>query len=242
MGRVIIQPYTTKDPISLMGLESAVCVGADVSDLNKNLKRGLDCIEAQHGRVLEFPQLYLEIKGYSARVIRELYTHIAGGPTRLQQSTRYIDYEHGFEFITPPSVKKDPEAEKVYTDTIKHIQNGLLMLDGLGVPREDSAMLLPLGMTSDIVLRTNLRNVVDMSRQRMCSRAYWEFRELFNDLLNALGGYSEEWKVLIEMRLFAPKCEITGYCTEKKSCKHMPSKKVPFNLCVNRLISDKTND
>ncbi len=40
------------------------------------------------------------LEGYSARVIRKWYTHIGGQPTRLQASTRYIDYEHGFSYVT----------------------------------------------------------------------------------------------------------------------------------------------
>lgn len=57
--------------------------------------------------MLEFPQIYLEISGYSARVIRELYTHISGAPTRLQASTRYIDYTNeGFDCIIPKSIEK----------------------------------------------------------------------------------------------------------------------------------------
>lgn len=50
------------------------------------------------------------LDGYSARVIREWYTHIGGSPTRLQASTRYIDYEHGFDYVVPPSIEKDEAA------------------------------------------------------------------------------------------------------------------------------------
>ena len=56
-----------------------------------------------------------------------------------------------------------------------------------------------------------------MSRQRMCTRAYWEYRELFNDICKALSEISEEWKWIVD-NLFKPKCEQFGYCTEKKSC------------------------
>ena len=78
-------------------------------------------------------------------------------------------------------------------------------------------MLLPLGMTTKIVDRRNLRNLVDMSHQRMCTRAYWEYRQLFNDICNALREYSDEWRWIVD-NLFKPKCDVFGYCTEKKSC------------------------
>ena len=91
------------------------------------------------------------------------------------------------------------------------------------IPREDAALLLPLGMTTKIVDKRNLRNLIDMSHQRMCTRAYWEYRELFSDIAQALAGISEEWKYIVE-NYFVPKCELTGYCTEKKSCGRKPKK------------------
>ena len=177
------------------------------------------------GGTKEFPQVFIELNDYSAKVIRELYTHIAGGPTRLQASTRYIDYEHGFTYVTPHTVEANAEAKEVFDNIMKAIQNGMLKLDGLGIPREDSSMVLPMGMTTKIVMRTNLRHLIDMSRQRMCSRAYWEYRELFADILDALREYSPEWKELIDdVKVFMPKCDALGYCPEKKSCGRRPGK------------------
>lgn len=66
----------------------------------KNYKRGLDCIKSNHGRVFEFVNIEAIIEDYSARVIREWYTHIGGSPTRLQSSTRYVNYDN-FEYIIP---------------------------------------------------------------------------------------------------------------------------------------------
>ncbi|MCR5830423.1 MAG: FAD-dependent thymidylate synthase [Lachnospiraceae bacterium] len=227
MGTITIQDLTTKNPITLMGMESGICYNSNTSDPEKNYKRGLECVKTNHGRVLEYPQVYMVIDGYSAKVIRELYTHIGGAPTRLQASTRYIDYEHGFEYVTPAKVKANPEALDVYNSTIDVIKNALLKLDTLGIPREDSSMVLPLCMTTKVVLRTNLRNLSDMSRQRMCTRAWWEFRQLFNDIVTALSSYSEEWKTLTtdaSLNLFSPKCEVLGYCPEKNSCGRKPKK------------------
>ncbi len=227
MGTIIIQEETTKNPISLMGRESGICYNSNTSDEAKNYKRGIDCILSNHGRVLEYPQVYMIIDGYSAKVIRELYTHIGGMPTRLQASTRYIDYEHGFDYVTPPKIEADPQALSTYKEVIDTITSALGKLDSLGIPREDSSMVLPMCMTTKIVLRTNLRNLVDMSRQRMCSRAWWEFRGLFKDILDALDAYSDEWHKLVsrdELGIFAPKCDVFGFCPEKNSCGRKPKK------------------
>lgn len=221
MGQVIIQNYTTKEPITMIGVEAGVCQGADTSDPKKNYKRGIECLENEHGRTFEFPDVYMILDEYSARVMREWYTHIGGAPTRLQASTRYIDYEHGFDYVTPPSILANDNALTVWQDLMCYIADSLQTLEELGVPREDSALGLPLGMTTKVVCKHNLRNLIDMSHQRMCSRAYHEYRGVFGDVLNALREYSDEWAYLVD-HYFMPKCKYMGFCKEKRSCGLMP--------------------
>lgn len=218
MGTITILPETTKNPITLIGQRAGVCWGADITDDRKNYKRGIDCIKSNHGRTFEYVNVEMIINGYSARVGREWYTHIGCLPTRLQASTRYIDYNN-FDYVVPKSIKnnKDNDAWTTYFQTMNCIREACEKLDCMGIPREDIAMLLPLGMTTEIVDKRNLRNLVDMSHQRMCTRAYWEYRELFNDICGALREYSSEWNQVVDY-LFVPKCELFGYCTEKKSC------------------------
>ena len=210
---------TTKNPLTLIGEMAGVCWGADTTDPAKNYKRGMDCIESGHGRTLEFVNVEMVLDGYSARVIREWYTHIGGAPTRLQASTRYIDYGE-FEYVTPPSIENDENALARYREAMGAISWALRNMPG--IPREDIAMLLPLGMTTRIVDKRNLRNLIDMSRQRMCNRAYWEFRELFDDVLDALSDYSEEWRTLTNNAIFGAKCELTHTCPEKHGCGKYP--------------------
>ena len=217
MGKVVIQEETPLNPITLIGKQAGICYGADTSDPTKNFKRGLDCLKSNHGRTLEFPDVYIILDGYSARVIREWYTHIGGAPTRLQASTRYIKYQNGFDYIIPPSIKNSPPACDEYKAAMDTILTTLRALEERGIPKEDSANLLPLGMTTKIVCKHNLRNLIDMSHQRECTRAYWEYRQLFNDLKKALRSYSSEWEYIINT-FFMPKCELYGKCTEKNSC------------------------
>ena len=228
---VTILPYTTKTPLEMMGYCAGVCWGANVSDAEKNIKRGLDCIESDHGRVLEFPEVYAVLEGYSARVIREWYTHIGGMPTRLQASTRYIDYTD-FDYFEPVKIFTNAEAHEVYKNIMNQIADACVQLDNLGIPREDTANALPLGMTTKIIDKRDLRNIVDMSHQRECARAYHEFRRLFQDYLNALCDYSDQWAQIIEMTM-KPKCEVIGHCPEKRSCGRMPKKEMINNQSIN---------
>ena len=61
MGKVIIQTeYTTKNPITMIGTEAGICWGADTTNQEKNYKRGIDCLENEHGRTFEFPDITLQ--------------------------------------------------------------------------------------------------------------------------------------------------------------------------------------
>ena len=222
MGTVTILPETTRDPISLIGRRAGVCWGADITDEKKNYRRGLDCLESNHGRTLEFVNIEMVLDGYSARVIREWYTHIGGAPTRLQASTRYINYAD-FPYVSPGKIEENEQAREIYRGMMSSVSDALRKLEEIGIPREDAGMLLPLGMQTRVVDKRNLRNLIDMSRQRMCTRAYWEYRRLFADVLAQLRSLSEEWAYIIDHYMM-PKCEMLGYCPEKYSCGRKPKK------------------
>ena len=73
MGTVTIQNPTTIDPITCIGEEAGICWGANVEDKEANYKRGVDCIECNHGRTMEFPQVYMVLDGYSDEEINDVF-------------------------------------------------------------------------------------------------------------------------------------------------------------------------
>lgn len=215
---------TTKNPITTIGKYAGVCYGSNIADNDKNYKRGLDCFDSGHGRVLESVKVSMIIDGYSAKFCRELYTHVGGSPMRLQSSTRYIDYAlKGFDYVTPPTIESCEAAKIIYEDCMNYLRKTCLLLENINIPKEDASMLLPLGMTSKMVWNGNLRCLLEMSHQRMCARAYWEYRKFMKELCLKLSEIDEEWKFVVS-NYFMPKCKISGYCTEKFSCGAMPKK------------------
>lgn len=210
-----IMPETTFTPLELIGKCAGVCrAGADTQSHEANIKRAIGCIESGHGRALEFVDVYLHISGYSARVIREWYTHIGGAPTRLQESTRYANCEE-CEFTLPKNLA--PRQFAAFESAMCNARTQYARLVELGIPLEDAALVLPLGMHTAIVDKRNLRNLVDIFHQRACNRAYWEFRDLMAEIKEALSGYSSQWRRIADM-LFVPKCVALGYCPETHSC------------------------
>lgn len=234
MGHVEILETTTKNPITHIGFAAGICWGGKTDDPEINYERGLDCIKSNHGRTIECVMIDTVISGYSARVIREWYTHIGGLPTRLGASTRYINYEN-FEYVTPNSISTSPEATKIYDDLMSHVSETITSLRELGVPNEDASLSLTLAYCTKLFDHRNARNVMDMSRTRMCKRANHEYRKLFMDYITALSNYSDEWSTFIKMTMM-PTCKKYGRCFEKKPC---PSYK--YQNWVNRELETPPN-
>lgn len=236
--KVTILNETTKNPITKIGEYAGICWGSDTSDQEKNYKRGLSCLESNHGRVLEYVNIELCIEGVSARCIREYYTHIGGSPTRLQESTRYVDCTN-FDYVVPKSVENNQFAETIYKDTMSSIRMAIKSMESVGISREDAAMVLPLCMNTKIVDKRNLRNIIEMSHQRMCKRAFWEYRQLIDMIGFKLSGLSDEWKYIVD-NYFKPKCDYLGYCPESNSCGRIPSKETLLeeNQRLKGLIKD----
>lgn len=209
------------NPITEIGKVAGICWGADITNETNNYKRGVECIENNHGRVMEFTDIQLIIDSYSARVIRELYTHIIG-TSRLQSSTRYIDYSD-FDYFTPKSIKINGEAKDVYDTLMQNVKDTYSTLLEIGIKKEDIGGILPLNSTSKIVLKINLRALLHLFNMRTCNRAYIEFRELMIELKKELMNLSPEWKLLCE-NYFKPKCKDMLYCNEKYSCGLAPTK------------------
>ena len=183
MGNIIILPETTTNPITLIGQRAGVCWGADITDDDKNYRRGLDCIQSGHGRTLEFVNVEMILDGYSARVIREWYTHIGGAPTRLQASTRYINYGN-FEYIVPPSIENNADALKEYIHCMDHIAFAARKLESIDIPREDAAMLLPLGMnTAQLSFSRDIHDLMKFS--------FWFFDLLCQQYRLCHDGYAQ---------------------------------------------------
>lgn len=222
MGKVTILSQTVREPLNLIGEMAGCCWGANTESWEKNYLRGSDCIESRHGRTWEYVEVYMVLEHWSARVIREFYTHIGGAPTRLQASTRYIDYSD-FKYVLPPSIAQNITAQNKYHETMLNIINAMETLEQLGIPREDAAMLLPLGMETKVVVRMNLRTLVDMAHQRLCARAYWEYRQLMKAIKESLADYSAQWEGIVS-ELFVPKCVDEGFCREKYCCGRAPRK------------------
>ena len=217
----------TNNPLEKMGKVAGICWNSPIDKSEANVKRAIDCIRSGHNRVLEFVDIEFILDGASARMMRELYTHIGGSPTRLQSSTRYINSED-FEYYTPKKILTNQETNDIYKRTMETIAEGYSDLINANIPKEDAANLLPLGMNSKMVMKCNLRMLENLCNQRLCIRALNEIREFANELKKLLAKQNDEWKWIAD-NILVPKCEKNKflnssmcYCTETHSCGKYP--------------------
>lgn len=211
----------TPNPLTFMGEIANICYGNKINTKDKLKKLSVECINSGHHRVLEYVDMTICIENYSARMVRELYTHHTG-VSRLQESTRYVDYKN-FDFYIPASIKQNSLANDEYISLMDEIQRVYFYLLNQDIPKQDIANILPLGMMTKVVLKINLRALLHMAEMRLCNRALKEYKDFMYELKESLRDIDDEWEYIID-NYYKPKCEIIGYCTEKQSCHKMPMK------------------
>jgi len=219
VGKLRVINYTRK-PLELIGECASSCWGSKPS-----ARIAKHCYEANHLRTFEYADLTIELDGYSARVIREFYTHVIG-TTRLQASTRYINYEK-FDYYTPPSIDNCDKAREVYATYMAKVSAVYAELLALGIPKEDIANILPLGHGTKVVIKINARALFHLAELRLCTRALPEFRDLVIDIKKALTelGNTEDgqgWEYISSNMVI--KCIKNGFCDEAESCGIRPKK------------------
>lgn len=211
MLKIEILDYTKK-PLSKIGNCSKECYNTQLKDDDHARRIGVHCLSSGHLRNMELAKLTIKITA-SARVIREVYTHIAGAPTRLQASTRYITYEN-FNYYIPNGLNKD--QENIYTNLMETIEKSYHNMKQLGVNNDITGYMLPLAMESTMILDCNARMLENMFSQRECLRALEEFRILMNLMKKEIANLDYEWQWISD-NFFKRKCEKANKCLENNN-------------------------
>lgn len=88
----------------------------------------------------------------------------------------------------------------------------LEMLD-LGYEPEDARMFLPNAFKTDLTITINLRSLMNLCNERLCTRTQKEIRTLVNKMVEAVCK-EDSWL----KQYLVPKCEKLHYCPEHKCC------------------------
>lgn len=175
-----------------------------------------------HLSTFEHVSFTFAIEGVSRVLTHQLVRHRIASYS--QQSQRYVA-EHGFEYITPPTIADNFEAKAKYDALMRQIQQTYDELIDLGVHQEDARYVLANATETKIVVTMNARSLLHFFEKRCCLRAQWEIRNLANAMLAAVQS--------VAPRLFAkagPTCVTGGYCTEGDlSCGRINREKPTFD-------------
>lgn len=184
-----------------------------------------------HESPIEHASFTFGIEGVSRSLLAQITRHrIASFSV---QSQRYVR-ENQFEYVTPPEIANDPEALKLYTETMeadqraydalaarlkaKHIET--FMAEGMDEKSatraaekkaiEDARFVLPNACDTKMIVTMNARSLLNFFHHRCCNRAQWEIRDLADAML------AEVYKVAPNIfKQAGPSC-IAGPCPEGK--------------------------
>lgn len=165
----------TPDPINTIAQIASICYDSAPKNplgLVKHLYRN------GHHSVFEHIYFTFKIENISRACSHQLVRHRHCSFT--QRSQRYCS-EDGFSFVEPESVKNIDEMDG-YNSFMEEVEENYHELVTLGVPNEDARMVLPNACCTSLYLSCNLRELIHICNERLCSKAQWEIRELVQDM------------------------------------------------------------
>ena len=167
---------STPNPIETIAKIASICYDSDPKDPMKLVKH---LYRNGHHSVFEHIYFTFKIDGISRACSHQLVRHRHCSFT--QRSQRYCD-EDGFGVVLPESIAKVDEKHGYY-DLMDEIEQHYGELQAHGVPNEDARMVLPNACTTSLYLSCNLRELIHVANERLCTRAQWEIRELAKEMV-----------------------------------------------------------
>ena len=161
----------TPNPIETIAQIASICYDSDPKNAMGLVKH---LYNNGHHSVFEHIYFTFKIVGISRACSHQLVRHRHCSFT--QRSQRYCS-EDGFDFVTPPSLKLSS-----FRGDMADQQDWYRAYQDLGVPNEDARYILPNACATSLYLSCNLRELIHMANERLCTRAQWEIRDLVHEM------------------------------------------------------------
>ena len=166
----------TPNPIETITQIASICYDSDPKNplgLVKHLYQN------GHHSVFEHIYFTFKIEGISRACSHQLVRHRHCSFT--QRSQRYCS-EDGFSYIMPESIEEVDEFDG-FSGFMEMVTENYRELVALGVPNEDARMVLPNACATSLYLSCNLRELIHICNERLCSRAQWEIRAVVKEMV-----------------------------------------------------------
>lgn len=142
----------------------------------------------------EFIDYVFLIEGVSRAFTHQLVRHRHN--SYAQQAQRAVDMS-GFEFITGESIESNGVAKWRYDNAMDAISKEYKELMKLsGVNKQDARGILPTNISTNIVVKANLRSMHDMALKRLCVKAQGEAQDVFRAMVAevvAVHSWADKW-------------------------------------------------
>lgn len=167
----------TPKPIETIAQIASICYDSNPKDPMKLVNH---LYKSGHHSVFEHIYFTFKIEGISRACSHQLVRHRMCSFT--QRSQRYCD-EDGFGVVAPKSIE-EVDKNYGYFELMDSIEDSYHELQALGVPNEDARYVLPNACATSLYLSCNLRELIHIANERLCSRAQWEIRELVQKMVS----------------------------------------------------------
>lgn len=170
----------TPNPIEIIAQIAPICY-----DSNPKNPLGLVKHLYQNGHHSVFEHIYFtfKIEGISRACSHQLVRHRHCSFT--QRSQRYCS-EDGFRMVIPITIDDEQACGNrfdAYNDAMTEIKHCYADLTRYGVPNEDARYILPNACATELYLSCNLRELIHIANERLCSRAQWEIRDIVKEMV-----------------------------------------------------------
>ena len=168
----------TPNPIETIAQIASICYDSDPKDPMKLVKH---LYKNGHHSCFEHIYFTFKIEHISRACSHQLVRHRHCSFT--QRSQRYCS-EDGFGAIVPQSILQSAKGMVEYDYGLDGIDHTYSTLQDLGIPNEDARYILPNACTTSLYLSCNLRELIHIANERLCTRAQWEIRELVKQMVS----------------------------------------------------------
>ncbi|SHN52951.1 FAD-dependent thymidylate synthase [Desulfitobacterium chlororespirans] len=202
----------TPDPEKVIAAAARLCYSPDpVPELMEKLDEEKVANFVQKLRAMghlspfEHISFQFSIDGVSRALSHQLVRHRIASYS--QRSQRYVK-EEGFDFVTPPTIHRNPQALERFENIMATLQEEYQALLAM-VPAEDARYILPNACTTSLMATFNARSLMNFFEHRTCMRAQWEIRILAEKMLELVRGVAPN-----VFGQAGPTCVTQGICHE----------------------------
>lgn len=125
---------------------------------------------------------------------------------------------------------RDPSPQQlwrnVWDEVLASVESGYEQLVANGMPAEDARGLLPTNMLTRVHMRVDMKTLIKLAGERLCTQAQFEWRAVFAELAKAIREYPglpehDSWQLDLIASSFRPVCYQVGHCPmQAKSDRH----------------------